>query len=76
MVEDVINHIKHVYNTGGIDVIALGSDFDGINPEHEIEHIGKMHKLIGALQAAGFGEDAIEKICRENAARVIKEILR
>lgn len=75
-VEDMIKHIKHIKNVGGIDVISIGSDYDGINQELEIENIGQMNKLISGLQNNGFTDDEIEKILYRNALRVIKDVLK
>lgn len=74
-VEDMIRHIKHIRNVGGIDVISIGSDFDGISPGLEIETIGEMDKLSIGLERAGFSYEDIEKIFYKNALRVIKEVL-
>lgn len=75
-VQDMVNHIKHIKNVGGIDVIAIGSDFDGINQQLEIQNIGQIDKLISGLQNSGFTEDEIEKILYRNALRVIKDVLK
>lgn len=75
-VDDMISHIKHIRNIGGIDVLAIGSDFDGISPNLEINNTGEMYKLIDALKANGFSEDEIEKIMYKNALRVIKDVLK
>ncbi len=72
---DMIKHIKHIKNVGGIDVIALGSDYDGSHPGYEIEHIGQIEKLAHSLKANGFTEGEIEKIFYKNALRVIKDVL-
>lgn len=74
-VEDIVRHIRHIYQVGGIDVLALGSDFDGIDPRLEIAHIGQINKLTGALKASGFREGEIEKICNKNSMRVIQACL-
>lgn len=74
-VEDIVRHIRHIYQVGGIDVLALGSDFDGIDPRLEIAHIGQINKLTGALKAVGFREGEIEKICNKNSMRVIQACL-
>lgn len=71
----MIDHLKHIRNVGGIDVLAIGGDFDGINSTLEINNIGEMDKLLFALKKAGFKEDEIEKIWYKNAQRVIKEVL-
>lgn len=76
-VEDMIRHIKHIYNIGGIDVISLGTDFDGINSKgNEIDNIGDIHKLSFELSKIGFNEDSIEKIFYKNAMRVIKDVMK
>lgn len=73
--EDMVRHIKHIVNVGGIDVVSLGSDFDGIDSKVEIEDISQMGKLYEPLKKEGFSEDDIEKIYYKNALRVIKEVL-
>ncbi|ABK61430.1 MULTISPECIES: dipeptidase [Clostridium] len=73
-INDMLTHIKHIKNIGGIEVISLGSDFDGIDSILEIDNIGEIHKLIDALKVNGFTENDIEKICYKNALRIIKEI--
>ncbi|VBB06630.1 metal-dependent hydrolase [Lucifera butyrica] len=75
-VEDMVRHIKHIRQVGGIDVIALGTDFDGIEPVCEVSHIGEIGKLEQGLRSAGFAESDIEKICHNNAERVIRNVLR
>ncbi|MCE5284338.1 MAG: dipeptidase [Pelosinus sp.] len=74
-IEDMVAHIKHIRQIGGIDVVALGTDFDGIESVVEISHIGEMDKLVQRLYQESFTESEIEKICYKNALRVIKEVL-
>ncbi len=71
----IISHIKHIKNVGGIDVIAIGTDYDGIGGKLEIENISQIEKLEIALRKSGFNEEEIEKIFYKNAQRVIKDIL-
>ncbi|UZW14246.1 dipeptidase [Clostridium pasteurianum] len=73
-IDDIILHIKHIYKIGGIDVIALGSDFDGIDCDVEIKDTSEMYKLENELKKNGFNEDSIEKIFYKNALRIIKDI--
>ncbi|MCY6483390.1 dipeptidase [Clostridium aestuarii] len=73
-IEDMIRHIKHIKNIGGIDVISLGTDFDGIDSNLEIKNTGEINKLISALQKNNFSESEIEKIFYKNALRFLKEI--
>lgn len=75
-IEDMILHIKHIKNIGGIDVIALGSDFDGIENEVEIKNSSEFNKLYSGLKNNNFSEIEIEKIFYKNVIRVFKETLK
>lgn len=75
-VEDIIRHIQHIKMVGGIDVISIGSDFDGMNCDMEISNIGEIDKLIQGLKSNGFTESEIEKICYKNALRIIRDVCR
>lgn len=74
-VEQIIEHIRHIKRVAGIETLALGSDFDGFFAPCEIDSSADLPKLIPALEQAGFTGGEIEKICFENALRVIREIL-
>lgn len=74
-VSDMISHIKHIKNIGGIDVISIGSDFDGVELPSEIANIGEIDKLASELKKNNFSEEEIEKIFYKNALRVIKDTL-
>jgi membrane dipeptidase len=74
-IEYMIEHINHIKKIGGIDVIALGSDFDGIDSEVEIKDASQMMKLYDALKKEKYTEEEIEKIAYKNALRVIKDTL-
>ncbi|EIW19830.1 MULTISPECIES: dipeptidase [Pelosinus] len=74
-VDDMVRHIKHIVKIGGIDIVALGTDFDGIEYQLEISHLGNIDKLIKALVCNGFTTGDIEKICYKNAISIIKECL-
>ncbi|MFH5835832.1 dipeptidase [Proteiniclasticum sp. C24MP] len=73
--ETVVDHIEHVRNVAGIDVIALGSDFDGIEETLDLEDASKMHLLVAALERRGFRTGEIEKIFSLNALRFFRELL-
>ncbi|MBS5884959.1 MAG: dipeptidase [Clostridium sp.] len=74
-IESMIAHIKHIRNVGGIDVLSLGTDFDGIENEVEIRNIGEIGKLRDALIKEKFTNSEIDKIFFKNVKRVIKECL-
>lgn len=73
-IDDMIKHILHIKNVGGIDVLALGSDFDGIPNKVEINNSSEMNKLSIALKGI-LTEAEIEKIYYKNALRIIKDVL-
>lgn len=75
MIDDMVKHIKHIKNIGGIDVIALGSDFDGIDCPVEIKDVSEMGKLAIKLEQENFTTDEIEKIYYKNALRVINDVI-
>ncbi len=74
--ESMVEHIRHIENVAGIESIAIGTDFDGIDGYLEISDIGKMELLLHALKKAGYGDDKIDKIWFKNAYRVIREVMK
>ncbi len=74
-VSSIVKHIKHIRDLAGIDVIALGTDYDGINCELEIEDMSKIDMLRKALEEEGFTAEEIDKIFYKNAMRVYKEVV-
>lgn len=74
-IEDIINHIKYISNTGGIDCVGIGSDFDGIDCSLEFENSSKMQLIYGEMKKSGFREEDIEKVFYKNAIRLFKELL-
>ena len=74
-IELMVNHLNHIKKTGGEDVLALGSDFDGISGKLEISGCEKMPLLFEALKKEGWTEAVIEKLAYKNMLRVIKDTL-
>lgn len=74
-IEHMIRHLKHMTNIGGINVAAIGTDFDGIKGEFEIGNCSEMQRLFDALQKAGFHESQIEQIAYKNIERVLEDVL-
>lgn len=74
-IQDMIRHINHIRKYGGEDCISLGTDFDGISGEFEIEHPDKMYLLFEELHKNHFSDNLIEKIAYKNAERVIRDIM-
>ncbi|MCM1130553.1 MAG: dipeptidase [Roseburia sp.] len=67
----VIEHIKYIKNLAGIDVIAIGSDFDGIDPNIQMKNASLMPKLFEEMRTQGFTEEEIERVAYRNFLRVL-----
>ena len=74
-VELIARHAAHFKRVGGIEMIALGSDFDGIDGHHQLETAADLPLLADALCKAGFTEDEAERIFWRNARRFFEENL-
>ena len=74
-IEDIVKHGLYLINKGGEDVVALGTDFDGIKPDTEIKDASEMHRLYDAFKEAGLSVEQCEKLFCKNADRLLKEIL-
>lgn len=71
-IEDMVRHLRHMVQVGGIECAAVGSDLDGIEGELEIGSVDKMQLLFRAMEQAGFHEREIEQIAWKNAERVLE----
>ncbi|GAB4342399.1 MAG: dipeptidase [Candidatus Abyssubacteria bacterium] len=71
-IDDVVRHATHIAHVGGVKVLGIGSDFDGIaNPPKGLEHIGKMGALVKAFRKAGFSNNDIRSIAHGNFLRIL-----
>jgi membrane dipeptidase len=61
---------------GGEDVLALGSDFDGIPTNPLIPHAGAVPCLFEVMEQNGIPASVIDKMAGLNALRVMKEVLK
>ena len=74
-IEDIVKHGLYLINKGGEDVVALGTDFDGIKPNTEIKDASDMYRLYDVFKEAGLSVEQCEKLFWKNADRLLKEIL-
>ncbi len=75
-IEKVVDHIDHIVKLIGIDHVAFGSDFDGVDgllPEG-LEDVSRYPNLIYHLLKRGYSESDIEKICYKNIWRVWSKV--
>lgn len=75
-VERMVAMAQHMKQIGGIEVIGIGSDFDGIEGNLEIGDSGQMHVLADALSIGGFTSREVELILSDNVLRVIKDTMK
>ena len=75
LIDDIVKHGLYLINKGGEDVVALGTDFDGIKPNTEIKDASEMYRLYDAFKEAGLSVEQCEKLFWKNADRLLKEIL-
>ena len=71
----LLAHARRFIHVGGEDVLALGSDFDGIPPDSFIPDAAAMPRLLQLL-ADAFGSRVAEKIACGNFLRVFSEVCR
>ena len=75
-IDCVIEHIKYIKQLVGVDIISLGSDFDGIDPNIKLKDSSMLNELINRLECEGFTKEEIDKITYKNALRVFKANLK
>lgn len=71
-VDSMIAHMKHLINIGGLEVVGLGTDLDGIGGELEINSAGNIHMLSERMEKSGFTTREIEAVCYKNAEDFFK----
>ena len=75
MNEDILRHMVYIADHAGIEAVALGSDFDGIDCTLEMKNYSGLAHL-EELIADHFGSGNAEKICYENALRVFRDVMK
>ena len=73
--EDILVHMKHIRNIGGIECLALGSDFDGIETDVEWQDASGMELLLRGMERSGFTPSECDKITHDNVLRVYRDCL-
>lgn len=73
---DMVAHMKHMKQVGGIGCIGLGSDFDGIGSIVEMGDCSGMQMLADEMRRQGFTESETEAVFSGNVLRLYRELLR
>ena len=73
--EALVRQARHITDVGGMEVLGLGSDFDGIPVNPAIPGAEALPLLWERLKTAGFTENQLDGIFRKNVERVYRETL-
>ena len=68
---EIVRHVEYVAGRIGVDHVAFGSDFEGAAVPDELGGVAGLPRLVEALAAAGFDDDALAKITHGNWLRVL-----
>ncbi len=72
---DVVKHINHAVQIGGVDAVGLGSDFDGIDcAPTDLDSVDKWPNLTRALLEEGYTAEEIRKIYGGNTLRLMAAV--
>ncbi len=72
---DMVAHMKHMKQVGGIGCIGLGSDFDGIRSIVEMGDCSGIQMLANEMEREGFTVGEIEAVFHGNVLRLYRELL-
>ncbi|EEI91075.1 renal dipeptidase family protein [Sphingobacterium spiritivorum ATCC 33300] len=70
----LLEHINYLVKKVGIDHVAIGSDYDGIeSPPRELEDVSKFPLFTKALLEQGYSKQDVGKIMGGNFLRLLRE---
>ncbi len=70
-ITEIVRHVDYLAERMGIDHVAFGSDFDGAVVPDAVGGVEGFPRVVEALAAAGYGDDALAKVTHENWLRVL-----
>lgn len=74
-IANVVQHINAIVQAGGVECVAIGSDFDGIGTTPVgLENVSKFPALTKALLQAGYSPADVKKMLGGNFYRVFKQV--
>lgn len=74
--EDIVRHVEYIAGRIGVEHVAFGSDFDGALVPGALGGIAGLPKLVAALRAGGFDDEAVAKVTHRNWLRVLGDTWR
>lgn len=73
--EDLLKHAHRMADMGGIECVALGTDYDGFDGDCELPTAAHLKDLPDHLHQSGFTWEEVDKITYKNVLRVYGEVL-
>ena len=75
-IDDIVRHMMHLLEVGGINVCAIGSDFDGMQVyPRDLADPGDFPALMNALKRQGLSDDELYRIAYANLADYIVQFV-
>ena len=72
-IDDVVRHALHIADKAGVEALAFGSDFDGIQASIlEFEDYAGMPRILQAMEQH-FTSAQMDMICRGNSLRILAD---
>ncbi|MDN6639903.1 MAG: dipeptidase [Tetragenococcus sp.] len=75
LINAICQHIRHLYNVGGIEAIGLGSDFDGLPVREELPDGSILPTIYDALRKSDFSSEQVDQIFNKNVLRLYQDFL-
>lgn len=73
---DVFRHLEHMVEVAGIDAVAIGSDFDGVDQlPSDLQDPRGLVNLVQRMMEAGWKDEDIAKVLGGNWLRVLGAVL-
>jgi membrane dipeptidase len=72
-IDDVADHLDHLREVGGIDVVGLGADYDGTGAMPSgLDDVSGYQRLLETLRTRGWSTSDLEAVAHANALRVLE----
>lgn len=72
-ITDVADHLDHLREVGGIEVVGLGADYDGTDAMPTgLDDVSGYQSLLGELRTRGWSTSDLEAVAHGNALRVLE----
>ncbi|MGI6486957.1 MAG: membrane dipeptidase [Syntrophomonadaceae bacterium] len=73
--DEFIDHMVHISYMVGVEHVALGSDFDGVDTA-VLPDVSAYIAIPPALQQRGFNQEEIDKILKDNVLNLLEKVLK